>query len=212
MKKILAGVALAGILALSVGTVAAQAAPDYTSGPTSTVSSGTVDAGSPVVFSGGGFTPGETIDITATLTNTVAGGAVGAMGGGVSMGVLAIVKPAAPISMTAVAAADGTFSTNVTLTQTGTYTLTATGRTSGVTVSQVVKVVAEGPAGTKQGNDGNVAGGTIAGGAQGAGGGLASTGVDPSVLVWSLVGAGALGAGITTVAVARRRNRAEQGA
>ncbi|WP_207345839.1 LPXTG cell wall anchor domain-containing protein [Arthrobacter sp. E3] len=203
MKKILAGVALASLITLSAGSVAAQAAPnDYPAGaPSSTVSTGTVIAGEAVIFSGSGFIAGEIIDITVTQTSPVAGGAIGSMGGGISASVPMIIKPAAPSSFIVTADSNGAFSTPITLEQTGTYTLTAKGRTSGVTVSQVVKVVASVDAGV--GNNGSNSGNNVAGDKDG----LASTGLDTSVLVWSIIGVGALGAGVGTVVVSRRRNR-----
>lgn len=194
MKKTLASLALAGFLTLSVGTVAAQAAPEYPSTqPGATVSEGTVVPGEDVIFSGTGFLPGEPIDITVTQTSVVAGGAIGSLGGGVSMSKPLIIKPAAPLNFSTTAAADGSFSVPVSLNLTGTYTLTATGRTSGVSVTQVVKVVAAAGAG---------AGSDVANND----GGLANTGLDMGVLVWSAVGAGALAAGVGTVVVSRRRN------
>ncbi len=205
LKKILAGVALAGLLTLSAGTVAAQAADgDYVAPPpASSVSTGTVIAGQAVIFSGSGFTPGEIIDITVTMTSPVAGGAIGSLGGGVSASVPMIIQPAAPITLTATADANGAFSTPITLNQTGTYTLTAKGRTSGVTVTQVVKVVANTGAGV--GNDGSGTGNNVAGNEDG----LANTGIDASVAVWSLIGVGALGAGVGSVVISRRRNHAD---
>ncbi|MCQ9163656.1 LPXTG cell wall anchor domain-containing protein [Arthrobacter sp. STN4] len=199
MKKALASLALAGILTLSVGSVAAQAAPnDYPAGPPSgSVSVAVVAPGQAFIFSGSGFTPGEAIFVTITLSNPVAGGAIGSMGGGVSASVPIIIKPVAtPSSFTTTASSTGTFSVPVELDKTGTYTLTATGKTSGVTVTQTVKVVAAAV---------NPSGNNVAGTQPG---GLASTGVDASVLVWSLVGAGALAAGVGTVVVSRRRSRA----
>ena len=183
MKKTIASLALAGVLTLSAGTVAAQAAPEYPAAPpAASVSEGTVVPG------------------------------LGSLGGGVSMSVPMIVQPAAPASYEAVAAADGSFSAPVTLDETGTYTLTATGRTSGVSVSQTVKVVAslDAGAGTNNGSGTNNEAGAGAGNtvADADKGGLANTGVDASVLVWSLIGVGALGAGVGTVVVSRRRNSA----
>ncbi|WP_425863773.1 LPXTG cell wall anchor domain-containing protein [Arthrobacter sp. TWP1-1] len=207
MKKTLATLALAGILTFSAGTVAAQAAPEYPAGaPSSTVSNTTVVPGQAVTFAGVGFTPGETIDITVTQTSTVAGGAIGSIGGGVSMSKPLIIKAVAPVSLTATAAADGSFSVPVTLDQKGTYTLTATGRTSQVSVSQVVKVVTSLDAGAGAGTGNNVAGAGVEAG------GLANTGLDAGVLVWSIVGAGALAAGVSTVVVSRRRSRNAQNA
>ncbi|WP_269938261.1 LPXTG cell wall anchor domain-containing protein [Arthrobacter sp. HY1533] len=202
MKKTLVSLALAGILTLSVGTVAAQAAPDYPAEGSATVSDTVVVPGQAVTFAGSGFAPGETIDVTATQTSAVAGGAIGSIGGGISMSKPLIVKAVAPSTFTTQATAAGTFSLPVTLSANGTWTLTAVGRTSGNKASQVVKVVTSLPgsgSGTGAG-DGN----TVADGEKG---GLANTGIDTGVLVWSLVGAGALAAGVGTVVVSRRRSR-----
>lgn len=188
MKKPLAALVLAGVLTLSVGS-AVQAAP-YPSPATATVSAATVTAGAAVVFSGTGFTPGESITITITFNGPTAAPAVGS-GGGVSMAVPGVV-PAAPETLKATAAADGSFSSTISLTQAGTYTLTATGDESGVSVSQIVKVVAPVAA----------AGQTSAGT-----GGLAETGVELDALLWSLAGVTAVAAGAGTVIVSRRRNR-----
>ncbi|MCY0905471.1 peptidase [Arthrobacter sp. H14-L1] len=200
MKKTLAAVALAGILTLSAGPMAAQAAPTYPSAPSATVSASTVTPGQAFVFSGTGFTPGEIVDVTVTMSSPVAGGAIGSVGG-MSMAVPMIIK-AAPVSLTATAAADGSFAVNVTLDQTGTYTLTAKGRTSGVTVSQVVKVV------TAVGTSADAAKASAVNGAAN-GTDLAYTGMDSGVLIWSVVGVGALAAGAATVVVSRRRSRTE---
>ncbi|MFQ4147861.1 LPXTG cell wall anchor domain-containing protein [Arthrobacter sp. LAPM80] len=208
MKKTLAGIALAGILTMSAGTMAAQAAPSdpYPAGaPASTVSTGTLTPGEALDFNGSGFIPGESIDITIVQTSTVAGGALGSMGGGISASVPIIIKPASTHNHTVTADANGAFATSISMDQTGTYTLAATGRTSGVTVSQVVKVVTSNGAGA--GGNGSNAGSNNGNNAAGSNDGLASTGLDASVLVWSLVGVGALGAGVGTVVVSRRRNR-----
>ena len=161
--------------------------------------------GQAVTFAGAGFTPGEIIDVTVTQTSPVAGGAIGSIGGGISMSKPLIIKAVAPSSFTTTATADGSFSVPVTLGEKGTYTLTATGRTSGVSVSQVVKVVMSADDGAGAGS-GAGAGNDVAGVDDG---GLANTGLDAGVLIWSIVGAGALAAGVSTVVVSRRRNRQE---
>lgn len=201
MKKTLASLALAGILTFSAGAVAAQAAPDYPAEGSATVSNTTVVPGQAVTFAGSGFAPGETIDITVTQTSAVAGGAIGSLGGGVSMSKPLIIKAVAPTSFTTEATASGTFSVPVTLELKGTYTLTATGRISGNTATQVVKVVTSLDA---DNGTGSGTGNTVADGEKG---GLANTGIDTSVLVWSIAGAGALAAGVGTVVVSRRRSR-----
>ncbi|MDJ0313328.1 LPXTG cell wall anchor domain-containing protein [Arthrobacter sp. H35-D1] len=202
MKKILAGVALAGILTLSAGTVAAQAAPGYPGAPPSSV--GTVLPGEGITFSGSGFTPGETIDITVTLTSFVAGDPIRSL----------------PASTT-MADANGAFSTVLVLGwEEGTYTLTATGQTSGATLNDTVTGIASGPVAehddpsvAKDGMVGQYDDASVAkDGMVGQPDGLAYTGIEASTMVWSLVGAGALGAGVGLVAVSRRRNRVEQAA
>ncbi|MHA7269811.1 LPXTG cell wall anchor domain-containing protein [Arthrobacter sp. HLT1-20] len=203
MKKTLSALALAGILTFSLGTAAAQAAPDYPAPAPPVVSGGTVAPGQPFTFAAAGFTPGEIVDVTVTQTSPVAGGALGSLGGGVSMAVPMIVRPAAPQQFTTTAAADGSFAVPITLNEGGTHTLTATGRTSGKSVSQVVKVV-DPAAGGGTGNGGSGTGKNVADGEKG---GLANTGIDTGVLVWSIVGAGALAAGVGTVVVSRRRSR-----
>ena len=205
MKKTLASLALAGILTFSAGAVAAQAAPNYPAEGSATVSDTTVVPGQAVTFAGSGFAPGETIDVTVTQTSAVAGGAIGSLGGGVSMSKPLIIKPAAPATFTTTATAAGTFSVPVSLDLKGTYTLTATGRISGNTVSQVVKVVTS----LDAGNGTGIPAGTGNNVADGDKGGLANTGIDTGVLVWSVVGAGALAAGVGTVVVSRRRSRQE---
>ena len=189
MKKILAGAALAGILTLSAGTVGAQAAPGYPASPPSSV--GTLLPGEATAFSGSGFTPGETIDITITLTSFVAGEPVRSL----------------PAS-TAVADAAGNFSTQLILGwEEGTYQLTATGQTSGAIVNNTVTGISSGPVVAPE--DSNVAkDGMIAG--QEA---LAYTGIDDAGAAFlSLLGLGALGAGVGMVAVSRRRTRNGQAA
>ena len=118
MKKTIASLALAGVLTLSAGYPAAP--------PAASVSEGTVVPGQAFTFAGNGFTPGEIVDITVVQSSPVAGGALGSLGGGVSMSVPMTVQPAAPASYEAVAAADGSFSAPVTLDETGTYTPAST--------------------------------------------------------------------------------------
>ncbi|POH74897.1 LPXTG cell wall anchor domain-containing protein [Arthrobacter glacialis] len=203
MKKTLASLALAGILTFSAGAVAAQAAPSYPAEGSATVSNTTVVPGQAVTFAGSGFAPGETVDVTVTQTSAVAGGAIGSLGGGVSMSKPLIVKAVAPSTFTTTATASGSFSIPVTLDAKGTYTLTAVGRVSGNQASQVVKVVTSLDANNGTGV-GSGAGNNVANAEKG---GLANTGIDTSVVVWSLVGAGALAAGVGTVVVSRRRSR-----
>src|SRR5438128_108550 len=76
----------------------------------------------------------------------------------------------------------------------GVYTLTVTGATSGRTASASVTVTGTG-AGTGLANTGT-------------GTSLANTGADSSLILWSVVGAGALAAGAASVITVRRRAKA----
>ncbi len=106
-----------------------------------TVSDGTVAPGEAVTFSGAGFTPGEEVDVTVEEISTPQ--AMGAsFSGGASMAVPAKINlPFGIVGTFATTAnADGVFSLPITLDATGTYKLTAVGRTSGNTVSSTVTV------------------------------------------------------------------------
>ncbi|WP_211879760.1 LPXTG cell wall anchor domain-containing protein [Pseudarthrobacter albicanus] len=175
-----------------------------------TVSNGTVAPGKTFVFSSvdGGFTPGETIQVTATLTGTPQA-IGGSFSGGASMAVPAkIILPLAPLTFTTTADASGNFAIPLDLPAEGTYILTAEGLTSGKTVTSSVTVdAAAAGSGTGLANTGGTAGGTATSGT-----GLANTGADTSLVLWSLVGAGALAAGVTSVVVVRRRAKADTSA
>jgi LPXTG-motif cell wall-anchored protein len=196
MKKSLAALTLAGSIAL-VGAVPAVATnyPAPNSGVA--VSDASVAPGEAFTFSGTGFTPGEGITITVTPTGTPA-----ASGGSVSAGSLSISGriPLAPSTLGAVADSNGAFATPIIIDTPGAYALTATGNKSGHTVGPVTVVVG----GTALSNTGgNSATGT--GLANTGGVPLANTGADSSLILWSIVGAGALAAGTASVVVARRR-------
>ncbi|MEQ4518751.1 LPXTG cell wall anchor domain-containing protein [Pseudarthrobacter sp. B907] len=195
MKKSLAAVALAGSIAL-VGAVPAMAVTPYPAPPAQgTVSDGTVAPGEAFTFSGSGFTPGEAITVTVTLTGAPQA-LGGSTGGGVSMAVSGKISlPMATQTFSTKADANGNFALPLTISEAGTYTLTATGQTSGKTVTATVKVSGA-AVGTSLANTGS-------------GAGLANTGADASLLLWTLVGGGALAAGITSVVVVRRRAKAD---
>jgi LPXTG-motif cell wall-anchored protein len=202
MKKSLAAVALAGSIAF-VGAVPAMAADDltYNTGTTSeqgTVSDNTVAPGETFIFSASGFVPGESITVTVTLTR--APQAVGAsFSGGASMAVPAKINlPLATQTFATKADANGNLSFPVSISEAGTYTLVATG-VSGKTATASVTVAAASGTGAGLANTG---GGTA----------LANTGADTSLILWSLVGAGALAAGATSVVVVRRRAKAHAAA
>lgn len=192
MKKSLAVLALAGTIALAASAPAM--AVDYPApAQQGTVSNATVGVGGSVVFSGNGFAAGETINITVNQTTT-AQGAGTAGGGSVVMGVAGAL-PLAPLTLTAVANNAGAFSVTVQLNSAGTYVLTAVGATSGHTVTATVVATAASSAGLAN-----------------TGSSLASTGVDSSLILWGLVGAGALVAGTASVVVVRRRAKNETAA
>lgn len=196
MKKSIAAIALAGSIAFAS---AVPAMADYTapnSNEQGQVDNGNVNDGEQFNFSGQGFNPGESISVEVQQT----GGPQAAGGGsstGVSMAVPGkITLPLAPQTFTTKANGSGAFSLPLTISSAGTYTLTATGLTSGHKVSASVTVKAASATGTGLANTG---GGTA----------LANTGADASLVLWSLVGAGALAAGVTSVVVVRRRAKAE---
>jgi LPXTG-motif cell wall-anchored protein len=198
MKKSLAAIALAGSIAL-IGAVPAMATnATYPAPPANAaVSDGTVGPGEQFVFRGNGFLAGEGLTISVTPGNPPA-----ANGSSVSNGSRTvptkITLPLATQTFSTTADANGAFSYALTINEPGTYTITATGLTSGRTATAVVTV--EGAAGT--------GGAPLAN----SGAGLANTGADASLVLWSLVGAGALAAGATSVVVVRRRAKAEAAA
>ncbi|MDI2035755.1 LPXTG cell wall anchor domain-containing protein [Paenarthrobacter nitroguajacolicus] len=203
MKKSLAALALAGSIALLGAVPAVANNANYPAPNTSVaVSDASVAPGEAFVFSGTGFTPGEGITITITPTGTPA-----ASGGSVSAGSLAVSGriPLAPSTLGAVADGNGAFSASIVINEPGAYAITAVGNTSGVTVGPVTVVVG----GAALSNTGSTTG-TGTGLANTGGVPLANTGADSSLLLWSLVGAGALAAGTTSVVVARRRAKSTQ--
>ncbi|MDQ0078468.1 LPXTG cell wall anchor domain-containing protein [Arthrobacter oryzae] len=201
MKKTLAAIALAGSIAL-IGAVPAAADRLYPPRPSqAAVSDGTVGPGEQFVFRGQGFLAGEGLTISVTPGNPPA-----ANGSSVSNGSRTvptkITLPLAPQSIPATADANGAFAVTLSINEPGTYNLTATG-TSGRTVGPVTVVVVASAGGT------NTAGAPLA---NAGGAGLANTGADASLVLWSLVGAGALAAGATSVVVVRRRAKADAAA
>ena len=131
----------------------------------------------------------------------------GSFSGGASLAVPAKINlPLAPQTYTATADANGNVRFPLSLSEAGTYTLTATGQTSGKTVTSSVTVD---PTWRCPGSGlANTGGAPLAN----TGAGLANTGADASLVLWSLVGAGALAAGATSVVVVRRRAKAEAAA
>ncbi|TQS92782.1 LPXTG cell wall anchor domain-containing protein [Arthrobacter sp. TS-15] len=198
MRKSLAALTLAGSIALLGAVPAVANNANYPAPNTSVaVSDASVAPGEAFVFSGTGFTPGEGITITVTPTGTPA-----ASGGSVSAGSLSVSGriSLAPSTVSAVADGNGAFSASIVINEPGTYALTATGNTSGVTVGPVTVVVGGAALSNTGSNTGAGTGLANTGGVP-----LANTGADSSLILWSLVGAGALAAGTASVVVARRR-------
>lgn len=212
MKKALAALALAGTIAL-IGSSPAIAQERYPAiPPQAAVSDGTVGPGEQFIFSGQGPFRGERLTIRVTPGNAPAAGGANIAGGRSFSSKISIFFEAQTLS--AQADSEGKFSVPVIISEEGAYVLTATSDVSGYTVGPVRVVVAAGFA-----NGG--AGGSNAGGNNGApasaslansGSALANTGADSSLVLWTLVGAGALAAGATSVVVVRRRAKAEAAA
>ncbi|MDD7835641.1 LPXTG cell wall anchor domain-containing protein [Paenarthrobacter sp. AB444] len=199
MRKSLAALTLAGSIALLGAVPAVANNANYPAPNTSVaVSDASVAPGEAFVFSGTGFTPGEGITITVTPTGTPAAS------GSVSAGSLSVSAriPLAPSTLSATADGNGAFSASIVINEPGAYAVTATGNSSGVTVGPVTVVVGGAALSNTGGNAGT---GTGTGLANTGGVPLANTGADSSLILWSLVGAGALAAGTASVVVARRR-------
>lgn len=198
MKKSLAALALAGSIAL-IGAVPAVAAQYPAPAAVVAVSNASPGPGETFVFRGraAAFFNNEPLSITVTPNGApaAAGAAVGSrtVSGKITL-------PLAPQTFSTTAASDGSFAFPLSISDTGTYTLTATGLNSGNSASATVTVVGTGLA--------NTGGAPLAN----TGAALANTGADASLVLWSLVGAGALAAGATSVVVVRRRAKAEAAA
>jgi LPXTG-motif cell wall-anchored protein len=197
MKKTLAALALAGSIAL-IGSAPAMAATYPPLPPTAAVSDGTVGPGEQFIFRGQGFRPFETLSITVTPGNPPA--ASGATFGGTSV-VAKIPVFLAPQTFSATADAQGAVAFPISISTAGTYSITATGNTSGVTVGPVTVVV-----------DPSFASSGAPLATTGGGAGLANTGADSGLVLWTIVGAGALAAGAASVVVVRRRAKTEAAA
>ncbi|MDK1360181.1 peptidase [Arthrobacter sp. zg-Y1219] len=220
MKKTASALVLAGSLAF-FGAGAANAVDRYPAPAPGGVSDATVAPGATVTFGGSGFTPGEAVRVDVDYSNTP----VVVPGTGVN-GVIILAEVIN--SFTTTADAQGVYSTPVTLGEAGTYTLTGTGLTSGKTITSTVSVdpafandgsgAGDGGSGDGSGagdggsGDGSGAGDGGSGDGSGAGDGgsddadLANTGADSAMLLWGAAGIVAVGAGVASVAVARRKN------
>ena len=204
MKKTLAALALAGSIAL-VGSAPAMAATYPALPPQAAVSDGVVGPGETFVFRGQGFLAGESLTIRVTPGQAPASNGANIAGSRAVAARIAVVTEAQNLS--AVADAQGAVSLPISISEAGTYSITATGNTSGVTVGPVTVTVAASLA-----NTGGSVAGTTGGAPLANTGGLATTGADSGLVLWTLVGAGALAAGATSVVVVRRRAKAEAAA
>lgn len=200
MKKTLAAIALAGCIAL-IGSGPAVAATYPPLPPQATVSVGVVGPGETFVFSGQGFLAEETITIQMSLVSTpVAAGATVAGSRSVPARINVVTKNQ---TLKATADAQGAFSAPITVGEAGTYTITATGDISGITIGPVTVTVdasLAAPAGSADGT------------ASPSNTGLAETGADSGLVLWSLVGAGALAAGAASIVIVRKRSKSGKAA
>ncbi|QDG89421.1 LPXTG cell wall anchor domain-containing protein [Pseudarthrobacter sp. NIBRBAC000502770] len=201
MKKTLAALALAGSIAL-IGSAPAMAATYPALPPQAAVSDGTVGPGETFVFRGQGFLAGERLIIRVTPGQAPASNGANIAGSRAVAARINVVAEAQTLS--AQADAKGAVELPIAINEAGTYSITATGETSGVTVGPVTVTVAAALA-----NTGSVVAGTTGGAPLANTGGLANTGADSGLVLWTLVGAGALAAGATSVVVVRRRAKAE---
>jgi LPXTG-motif cell wall-anchored protein len=197
MKKTLAALALAGSLALIGSPAVAAEYPALP--PQAAVSDGVVGPGESFVFRGQGFLAGEPHIIRVTPGQPPAAGGANIAGGTSFSAKIPVFL--APQELSATADAQGAFALPISISEAGTYSLTAEGTQSGVVVGPVTVTVAASLANT----GGNAGGAPLAN----TGAGLANTGADSGLVLWTLVGAGALAAGATSVVVVRRRAKAE---
>ncbi|MDQ0922267.1 LPXTG-motif cell wall-anchored protein [Pseudarthrobacter sp. W1I19] len=191
MKKIFAALILASSVAL-VGTtpVAASTYVPDTPVEVEVIPNDNVLSGDAFIFRGSGFNPGEGLTITVTLENQAASVSAGSLTVPTQ-----ITMPLPPLQIKPEENVNGSFRVEMRIMELGRHTITATGNVSAKQDSDPVRVVpAIGAASSK--TDAVVAG---------TGSRLANTGIDSGLLLWTLVGAGALATGATSVAIARRR-------
>ncbi|MET3709262.1 LPXTG-motif cell wall-anchored protein [Arthrobacter sp. UYEF6] len=207
MKKTIATIALAGVIGLTSAMPAMASAPMYPGRADicAVVSKATLAVGEAFRFNavkdnnpgvaGTCFRPGESITISIERNGNAQATGSGSAGGAAAAVPTEVIAPFAPVTSTTTADANGEFSVDLTLNEVGRYTLTASG-VSGTYSTNVVVVPAAAANGLA--NSGRTAGAP-----------LANTGADSNLVLWSLVGAGALAAGATSVVVVRRRAKAE---
>ncbi|GAA1264672.1 LPXTG cell wall anchor domain-containing protein [Arthrobacter pascens] len=207
MKKSIAALALAGTIALT-GAVPAMAARYPAPPANAAVSDGVVGPGEAFTFSARNFRAGEPLIIRVTPGVPPASNGASIANGSRSVpGKIQVVLAAQELRATA--DASGAVALPLTINEPGVYTITATGLESGVTSDPVTVTVAG--AATDLSNTGGNSGAGLAN-TGGNGAALANTGADSSLVLWSLVGGGALVAGAASVVVVRRRANAEASA
>jgi LPXTG-motif cell wall-anchored protein len=209
MKKALAALALAGSIAL-IGSTPAVAQGQYPPiPPQAAVSDGTVGPGEQFIFRGQGPFRGERLTIRVTPGNAPASDGANIAGGRSLSSKISVFIEAQTLSTQA--DSEGKFSVPVTIREAGSYLLTATSDVSGYTVGPVRVVVAPGFAngGASGSNAGGSNGTPASASLANTGSALANTGADSGLVLWTLVGAGALAAGATSVVVVRRRAKSE---
>jgi LPXTG-motif cell wall-anchored protein len=201
MKKSLAAVALAGSIAL-IGAVPAVAGNYPAPAAVAAVSNASPGPGETFTFRGRAayFFNNEPLTIAVTPVGRPAAAGAGGNGGASRAVASKITLPLAPQTFAHQANADGSFAFPLSISEPGTYSITATGNTSGKIAGPVTVTVR----GAGLANTGGAPLANTGGGAA-----LANTGADASLILWSLVGAGALAAGATSVVVVRRRAKAE---
>lgn len=208
MKKTIATIALAGVIGLTSAMPAMASAPMYPGRADicAVVSKSRVAVAETFRFfavpdnnpgvPGTCFIPGESITISIERNGNAQATGSGAVGGAAAAVPTGVIAPFAPVTSTTTADANGEYSVDLTLNEAGRYTLTASG-VSGTYSTNVVVV----PAAAALANTGGNSGAN-----------LANTGVDSSLVLWSLVGAGALAVGATSVVVVRRRAKTDAAA
>lgn len=194
MKKILAALILASSVAL-VGTTSAVATTYVPDTPVEVeaIPNDNVLSNDAFIFRGSGFNPGEGLTITVTLENQAASVSAG------SQTVPTQINPQVPaLQIKPEENVNGSFRVEMRIKELGRHNITATGNVSAKQDSDPVRVV---PA-LAAANSNN--GASLAG----TGSRLANTGIDSGLLLWTLVGAGALATGAISVGIARRRAKA----
>lgn len=171
--------------------------------PQANVSDGTVGPGERFVFRGQGFLAGESLTIQVSPGNPPAASGANVPGSRAVAGRIAVAAEAQTLKATA--DAQGAVEVPIAINEAGTYTITATGDTSGITVGPVtvrVAALVANPNAVANANGNSALNSNK----------LANTGADSGLVLWTLVGAGALAAGATSVVVVRRRAKAEAAA